>query len=95
MTLTRRKLADAVYATGVDLSRIACSDMVDKVIGEMAVALASGEKAVIMNFGALIVRHVGQRPGRNPKTGVPAIVPAHRAIWFRPSEKLKAKIAKG
>jgi integration host factor subunit alpha len=94
MTLRRKELTEAVHDKA-DLSRTECRDLIDQMIAEVIAALARGEKVGISSFGAFIVRHVGQRVGRNPKTGAPANVPARRAIWFRPSGKLKAKITKG
>jgi integration host factor subunit alpha len=92
MAVTRANLAEAVYqATG--LSRGECRDLVDATIDEIIAALVSGRKVGITGFGSFILRHIRERMGRNPKTGVPAKVPARRMVVFRPSRKVKAKCA--
>jgi nucleoid DNA-binding protein len=93
--MTRRKIAEAVFASGVDLSLGECRDMVDATIDEIIVALVSGQKVGISGFGSFILRRTRERSGRNPKTGAPAKVPSRRLIAFRPSRKLRARCAEG
>jgi integration host factor subunit alpha len=94
MTLGRIEFTEAVHDM-VDLSRKECRNLIDQTIAEITIALVLGETLRISRFGSFTVRRRRQRVRRNPNTGEPVNAPAHRAIWFQPSGKLKAKIAKG
>ena len=87
-TLTRAGLVKAVWLE-VGLSRAESEHFVEAVIEELTAALAVGGKVTILNFGKFDLRDKVARPGRNPKTGEPAVVPARRVVSFRPSRKLK------
>jgi nucleoid DNA-binding protein len=93
--MTRRKIAKALYDSGLDLSRDECRDMVDATIDEIIVALVSGRKVGISGFGSFVLRRTRERVARNPKTGAPAKVPSRRSIVFRPSGKLRTRCAEG
>jgi integration host factor subunit alpha len=58
----------------------------------MSDALVAGESVKISGFGSLSVRQKGRRIGRNPKTGVEAIIEPRRILAFRPSHLLKDKV---
>ena len=62
---------------------------VEAAIEELTAALAAEEEVRIVNLGSFVLRDKVARPGRNPKTGEPAVVPARRVVAFRPSRKLK------
>ena len=87
-TVTRASLTEAVWRE-VGLSREESERFVEAVIGEIAGALAAGEKLAIANFGRFAVHAKGARPGRNPKTGEPVPIAARRVVAFRASRKLK------
>ncbi len=59
------------------------------IIGE---ALEKGEKVKLPTFGNFDVKHKSPRPGRNPKTGEPAIISERNVISFKASQKLKDKV---
>jgi nucleoid DNA-binding protein len=93
--MTRRKIAKALYDSGLDLSSDECRYMVDATIDEIIVALVRGQKVGISGFGSFVLRRTGERMARNPKTGAPAKVPSRRSIVFRPSGKLRTRCAEG
>ena len=93
-TVTRATLTVAVWRE-VGLSRKESERFVEAAIGEVIAALAAGENVTIANFGGFAVRAKAARPGRNPKTGEPAVVPARRVVAFRPSRKLKEGANRG
>ena len=55
--------------------------------------LVSGKTVKISGFGNFVLRDKKDRPGRNPKTGEPAIIKARRVVTFRAGHKLKARVA--
>lgn len=94
ITLTRKELAEAVYAA-VSLPRSDASTLVEEVIGEICDALVRDGEVKIKNFGTFKVSSKPERIGRNPKTGEAAIIPSMRVLTFKASAGLKRKINAG
>ena len=90
-TVTRAQLSEAVYQE-VGLSRNESADLVERVLEEIAGALARGEMVKISSFGSFSVRQKGKRVGRNPKTGEEVPISPRRVLVFRASHVLKAQI---
>lgn len=91
MTITRAQLSDAIYRE-VGLSRNESDDLLEAVLEEIADALCRGESVKISSFGSFSVHPKGERVGRNPKTGVEALIPPHQALVFRPSHLLRKRV---
>lgn len=90
-TITRAHLSEAVYQE-VGLSRNESAELVEKVLDEIAFALARGEVVKISSFGSFSVRQKGRRIGRNPKTGEEVPILPRRVLVFRASHVLKNRI---
>lgn len=71
------------------LRRSEAKKAVEETIGVISQALASGENVYLRGFGTFAVRNVGERKARIVATGAECVVPAHRAVKFKPSEELK------
>ena len=93
-TITRADLSEAVYQK-VGLSRTESTALVELVLKEISDCLAQGETVKLSSFGSFVVRHKGQRVGRNPKTGVEVPIPPRRVMVFKPSNILKSRINGG
>jgi integration host factor subunit alpha len=93
-TITRADLSEAVYQK-VGLSRTESTALVELVLKEISDCLARGETVKLSSFGSFVVRHKGQRIGRNPKTGVEVPIPPRRVMVFKPSNILKCRINGG
>ena len=91
--LTRAGLAEAVWRE-VGLSLVESERLVEAAIQELTEALAAGEEVRIVNLGSFVPRAKVARPGRNPRTGEPAVVPARRVVAFRPSRNLKEGVGR-
>ena len=89
--ITRADLAEAVYRR-VGLSRHEAGQLVETVLEEMSDTLARGETVKLASFGSFHVRAKGQRMGRNPKTGIDAVIDARRVMTFKPSYVLKNRV---
>jgi DNA-binding protein HU-beta len=65
-----------------------------KVAGDVIVAaLTESGEATIPGLGKLVSRDTPARVGRNPRTGEPADIPAHKAVKFRAAKALKDAVA--
>lgn len=88
-------LADAVYRTHGGMSRQEATELVDSILGAMKTVLGSGNRVHLTGFGSFqVVRRNGRR-GRNPHTGEPMDLPAHRTLVFRPSKFLLERLNDG
>jgi DNA-binding protein HU-beta len=75
------------------LPRVAVENAL-KVAGDVIVsALTEGGEATIPGLGKLVVKDTPARIGRNPRTGEPANIPAHKAVKFRAAKALKDAVA--
>ena len=59
---------------------------------EVRDALVRGENVKLTGFGSFIVRDVGTRIGRNPKTREAVPIGPRRVLRFVPSKLLKQRI---
>ncbi|HAM45854.1 MAG TPA: DNA-binding protein [Propionibacteriaceae bacterium] len=85
------RLAAAVAAkTGLDPA--VAADAARAVFDLIGTELAAGQKVNLAGFGSFEVRDRAARAGRNPQTGAPLVVPAHRAVIFRPSSALRVQV---
>ena len=90
-TITRSDLADAVHQQ-IGLSHNECSHLVSSVLEEVTESLISGESVKLSSFGTFSVQSKNERLGRNPKTGVEAVITPRRVLSFRPSNLMKKRI---
>ena len=52
-------------------------------------ALGRGDRVILQGLGVLKVVNAADRMGRNPKTGEPCLIPAHRRVRFLPCKEVK------
>ncbi len=90
-TLTRADLTESVYRN-IGLSRNESSELVEAVLEEICTCLEAGEEVKLSSFGTFSVQSKRQRVGRNPKTGVEAVITPRRVLSFRPSHILKDRV---
>ena len=92
-TITRRDLAEALRnrfgLTATDSYRI-----IDIIFGEIEQSLANGEDVKIAGFGTFKILSKSARIGRNPKTGIPALISARRVAAFHPSGDFRKLVSK-
>lgn len=69
------------------------SEVLEKTLGEIAKALASGEDVKIASFGTFGIIHKKERFGRNPRTGKDAKISSRRVISFRACGDFKKLVA--
>ena len=87
-TITRLDLANALK-NRFGLTVTDSYKMVDIIFDEIEQSLINGEEVKITGFGTFKILSKSARIGRNPKTGVPAVISARRVATFRPSTKFR------
>ena len=92
MTLTKADLADRLYEE-LGLNKRESKEFVELFFEKIRQSLETGESVKLSGFGNFDLRKKTPRPGRNPKTGEEIPISARRVVTFRPSLKLKDRVA--
>lgn len=67
--------------------------LVDIVFNEITESLMRDEMVKFAGLGTFKILTKSARLGRNPKTGVPALISARRVAAFRPSAEFRKRVA--
>ena len=78
----KQALVSAV-ARKVTVPRVAVEAVINEAVASITAALCEGEQVRIAGFGTFTVANKPERVRRNPATGEPVTVPAHRAVKFK------------
>ena len=86
--LTKREIAETVsnelgYSVRVSLQ------LVNEIFSQIKASLINGDQVKIVRFGILRSVQKPARRGTSPVNGEPIVIPAQRAVAFRPSRLLK------
>ncbi len=92
-TITRMDLANALR-NRFGLTASDSYKMIDIIFDEIEQSLVHGEDVKISGFGTFKILSKSARIGRNPKTGVPAVISARNVATFHPSTKFRKNVAK-
>jgi len=92
-TITRIDLAN-VLRDRFGLTNADAYKIIDIIFDEVGQSLIHGEEVKISGFGTFKILSKAARLGRNPKTGVPAVISARRVASFRPSVTFRKAVAK-
>ncbi|MBS4773361.1 MAG: integration host factor subunit alpha [Proteobacteria bacterium] len=87
-TITRADVAETIYQE-IGLSRKDSNDILDMILDEIVKDLSSGNDVKLSSFGTFSLRHKKERSGRNPKTGIEAVISSRRVISFKPSQTMR------
>ena len=90
-TITRADVAETIYEE-IGLSRKDSNDILDMILDEITQELVSGQDVKLSSFGTFSLRDKKARAGRNPKTGVDAVITPRRVISFKPSQIMRKGI---
>ncbi len=90
-TITRADVAETIYEE-IGLSRKDSNDILDMILDEIVKELSSGKDVKLSSFGTFSLRDKKERSGRNPKTGVEAVISSRRVISFKPSQTMRKVI---
>ena len=75
------------------LNKVESKELVEAFFNEIKKSLINNEEVKISGFGNFKILNKKERPGRNPKTGEPAIISARRVITFKAGQKLRKKMS--
>jgi len=92
-TITRLDLSDKIR----DKFGFTTTDsykMVEIVFDEIKQSLLNKEEVKITGFGSFKILTKSARIGRNPKTGIPAIISARKVTSFHPSTEFRNIVSK-
>ncbi|MBQ7285988.1 MAG: integration host factor subunit alpha [Alphaproteobacteria bacterium] len=87
-TITRADVAETIYQE-IGLSRKDSNEILDMILDEIVKDLSNGNDVKLSSFGTFSLRHKKERSGRNPKTGVEAVINSRRVISFKPSQTMR------
>lgn len=90
-TITRADVAETIYEE-IGLSRKDSTDILDMLLDEIVKELSNGNDVKLSSFGTFSLRQKKERSGRNPKTGVEAIISPRKVISFKPSQTMRKTI---
>lgn len=90
-TITRADVAETIYEE-IGLSRKDSNDILDMILDEITQELVRGNDVKLSSFGTFSLRDKKERTGRNPKTGVDAVITPRRVISFKPSQTMRKQI---
>lgn len=76
-------------------SRKAADDALSAVLKIIKSTLITEGKVKFVGFGVFEVVDAPARQGRNPQTGEPITIPAHKAVKFRPGKELREAVNRG
>ena len=91
-TVTRIDLANALK-NRFGLTSVDSYKMVDIIFDEIEQSLINGEDVKISGFGTFKILAKSARIGRNPKTGIPAVISARRVPSFRASMEFRKTVS--
>lgn len=90
-TLTRAGVIEAI-SKELKLSRQRTVYFLEIAIETIINSIAEEEELKISSFGSFKVRKKSMRIGRNPKTGIEAVISSRRVLSFTPSLYLRKKV---
>ena len=88
-TWTRNDIIEAI-SDNVGLSLYDSSKIIEEIFEFIIDELEKGDDVKISSFGTFSVRHKKSRIGRNPKTGVEALITERNVVTFTSSNVLKS-----
>ncbi len=84
----------ASVAKSANTSKVNAEKAVNGVFANMVRAMKEGGKVSLLGFGTFTVVKRIEKKGRNPQTGRDIIIPAHKAVKFKPGRTLYRRVQK-
>ena len=75
------------------LNKVESKELVEAFFDEIKTSLINNEEVKLSGFGNFKILNKRERPGRNPKTGEPAIISARKVVTFKAGQKLRKKMS--
>ena len=75
------------------LNKVEANELGEAFFNEIKKSLTDSEEVKISGFGNFKILNKKERPGRNPRTGKPAVISARKVVTFKAGQKLRKKIS--
>jgi len=79
-------------AKDVGITKSQAEGAFNSLVGSISASLKKGQKVTIVGFGTFSVAKRKARMGRNPQTGIPIKIAAHKIPKFAPGSDLKKAV---
>lgn len=76
-------------ATRLEMTKADAEAMLDGFCAVLAELVAEGNDVTLPGVGKIEIRERGERNGVNPATGEKILIPAQKAVGFKPCKSLK------
>ena len=91
--MTRSKLIARLSQSFSDrYSEAEVRKLVLELIGQIGSNVTSGRRVELRGFGALSLRRLGSKKGRNPRTNQSLDLEARNSIYFRASKQMRESV---
>jgi len=90
-TITKSDLVNHLHER-LGLNKLESKKLVEIFFEEIKTSLLNNREVKLSGFGNFKIHSKKERPGRNPKTGEPAIISARKVVTFKAGQKLRKKI---
>lgn len=91
--MNKAELIEAVQQElGADCTKTHAEKAVNAVLDTIGEGLTETGSVQLIGFGTFTVKDRAERTGLNPQTKQPIIIPATKAVSFKPGAKLKEKV---
>lgn len=87
--MTKADLLKSVSSKVEGVSEKTVGNVIDALFESLSAALCKEGRIGYPGFGTFAVKECAARSGRNPRTGEPLEIPAHKSISFKVAPKLK------
>ena len=91
-TIKKSDLIENLHIT-LGLNKRESKELVEAFFDEIKMSLINNEEVKLSGFGNFKILNKRERPGRNPKTGEPAIISARKVVTFKAGQKLRKKMS--
>jgi nucleoid DNA-binding protein len=81
-----------IIALEARLTKKDATAAIEATLEAIASCLAQGEEVKLSGFGVFTVKEKAARKGVNPSSGEEIIIPATKAVSFKPSKGLKDRV---
>lgn len=85
--MNKAELIDAI-AQRTGTQKLKAKQMLDAYIDIVTETMSKNEEIVLVGFGTIQPHPQTERLARNPKTGIPVMIPARTTVKFKPGKYL-------
>jgi integration host factor subunit beta len=90
--MIKSELIQRITAHNPHLYERDVENIVNAILGLIAVAMARGDRVELRGFGAFSVKLRNARAGRNPRTGARVAVPMKTVPYFKAGKEMRLRL---